>query len=83
MLTVAEAAVRACVSEGVIRGWISSGQLPHYRLGMPGRRGKIVIEVEDLDGVLASFKVGKKKPEPPKAPAPRPPVLKHLSLRPS
>lgn len=78
MLTVAEAATRASVCESVVRGWIKSGQLPHYRLGM--KRGKIAIAVEDLDGLLASFKVGKKQPEPVKAPAPRPSSFKHLKL---
>jgi excisionase family DNA binding protein len=79
MLTVAEAATRACVSEGLIRQWVADGTLPHYRLGARGKRGKIMIAVEDLDGALASFKVSKKEPEPRKAPAPRH-AFKHLKL---
>lgn len=79
MLTVAEAAKHARVCESIIRQWVASGALPHYRLGAQGKRGKIMIEVEDLDGVLASFKVSKREPEPKKAPAPKH-VLKHLRL---
>jgi excisionase family DNA binding protein len=77
-LTVKEAAARASVCESVIRGWIKSGLLPHYRLGLPGRRGKIVIEVEDLDGMLANFKVSGPAPKP--APKSKPITLKHLRL---
>ncbi len=57
MLTVAEAAARACVSESLIYAWCSDGTLPHTRIGRKGRRGHIRISVEDLDGVLAAFKV--------------------------
>jgi hypothetical protein len=80
MMTVAEAAVHACVCESIIRQWIASGVLAHYRLGAPGRRGKIVIAVEDLDSVLATFKVSKKEPEPAKAPAPPRSAFQHLKL---
>ena len=81
MLTVKEAAERACVSESLVRGWVRDGSLPHFRLGAKGRRGKIAIAPEDLDGLLASFKVTQPQPAPVKAPAPRKPVLKHLRLR--
>jgi hypothetical protein len=72
VLSVAKAAEHACVCESIIRSWIADGTLPHYRLGKKGTRGKIVIAVEDLDGVLANFRVEKRKPEPVKAPAPKP-----------
>ena len=71
MLTVAEAAVHACVCESMIRQWIKEGTLPHFRFGAAGKRGKILIQVEDLDGVMASFKVSKREPEPKAAPAPK------------
>jgi len=58
-LSVAESAVHAKVSEALIRQWVKEGTLPHFRLGAKGKRGKIAIAVEDLDGVLASFKVRK------------------------
>ena len=75
-MTVAQAAGYACVSETIIRGWLGDG-LPHFRLGAKGRRGKIMIAVEDLDGWLAAFKVASKGPEPVKAPA----RSRHVSLK--
>ncbi len=80
MLTVAEAARHACVCESMIRQWVRDGTLPHYRLGAKGKRGKIAIAVEDLDGVLAGFKVAKRGPEPIKASAPVRHIFKHLKL---
>ncbi len=80
MLTVKQAAERACVSEGLIRGWVAAGQLPHFRLGAKGKRGKIIIDETDLDGVLASFKVGRKEPEPKLAPAAPRSAFHHLKL---
>jgi excisionase family DNA binding protein len=81
MLTVAEAAVHARVSEAMIRQWVAEGTLPHYRLGAKGKRGKIMIEESDLDGVLASFKVGPKEQGAARKPAPTPkPVLRHIRL---
>ena len=56
VLTVKEAALRACVCEALVREWVASGQLAHYRLGAKGRRGKIMIAVEDLDGLLAELR---------------------------
>lgn len=64
MLTVAQAALRACVSKSLVYAWCEDGTLPHVRVGRAGKRGKILIAPEDLDGVLAAFKVGAK-------PAPR------------
>lgn len=81
MLSVKEAAERACVSESLIYSWCADGSLPHYRLGKKGARGKIAIAAEDLDGLLASFKVGKKEPEPKAAPALPAPKLKLRHLR--
>lgn len=80
MLTVAEAAERADVSESIVRSWVTAGLLPHFRLGAPGKRGKIAIAVEDLDALLASFKVVVMKPKP--APDPKPPetAFKHLKM---
>jgi excisionase family DNA binding protein len=59
VLTVKEAAIRACVSESLIYAWCAEGTLPHLRVGRTGKRGHIRIAVEDLDGVLAAFKVSK------------------------
>ena len=79
MLTVKQSAAHACVCESIIRRWIAAGRLPHYRLGGPGRRGKIMIEVEDLDGLLASFKLAETKPGPARK-APASSSFKHLKL---
>jgi hypothetical protein len=86
-LTVSEAAGRACVCDNVVRAWVAAGLLPALRLGMPGRRGKIMIDPDDLDQCLASFKTTATPPPPRPAgagprPAPRPssPHLKRLSL---
>jgi excisionase family DNA binding protein len=78
MLTVAEAAQHARVCESIVRGWLKSGQLPHYRVGAKGKRGKIVIAIEDLEGLMSSFKVKKKEPEPKRVPVRT--SFKHLRL---
>jgi excisionase family DNA binding protein len=81
-VTVREAAKHACVCESIVRSWVSSGQLPHSRVGTLGKRGKILIAEEDLDGFLANFKVEKKGPEQKAAPAPVPitPLYRHVRL---
>ncbi len=65
MMTVAEAAQRACVSESLVYAWCNDGTLPHTRVGRKGKRGHIRIAIEDLDGLMASFKIAT-----PPAPAP-------------
>lgn len=77
-LTVKQAAAYCSVCESVVRGWVSSGKLPHYRLGLG--RGKIVIDREDLDALLATFKVGARESEPAESPAPSLASFKHLKL---
>jgi hypothetical protein len=64
VLDVKKAALHATVSEALIRLWVKEGTLPHYRFGGKGKRGKILIEVEDLDHVMATFKVGSSKLRP-------------------
>ena len=64
MSSVRQAAVRACVSESLIYAWCAEGTLPHTRVGRRGKRGSIRIAAEDLDGVLAAFKVGAKSGRP-------------------
>ena len=70
-LTVAEAAARAAVSESLVYAWCADGTLPHSRLGRKGKRGTIRIAVEDLDGVLAAFKVSKPSASAPASSATR------------
>jgi len=62
VLTIRQAALKACVCESVVRGWVRDGRLAHYRLGGRGKAGKILIAAEDLDGRLANFKVGARPP---------------------
>ncbi len=82
MMSVKEAAAYCCVCSGLVRAWVASGRLPHLRVGMPNKRGKILIQRDDLDALLAQFKVGASVPEQPKPLPPTPPAfkLKHLKL---
>jgi len=45
------------VSVSLIYLWIEEKELPHYRLGGKGRRGRIVIDEDDFAAFLASRKV--------------------------
>lgn len=57
-LSVKQAAERAGVSESLIYQWTTvEKRLPHYRMGSRGKRGKLVIESDDLDAFVASLKV--------------------------
>jgi excisionase family DNA binding protein len=79
-LTVRQAAQRAGVSTKLIYQWTTGEKrLPHFRLGGKGRRGKVVIESEDLDAFLAAQKV-EGGTEPPPAPKPATPLSRHLKL---
>lgn len=80
MLTVKQAAKHACVCESIVRSWVRTGQLPHFRLGAKGRRGKIAIAVEDLDALLAEFRIAKREPEPRKATVPVKSAFRHLRI---
>lgn len=79
-LSVKQAAKRAGVSPGVVYAWIAAKSLPCYRLGMPGKRGKVLIEEADLDRFLASCKVEAAGPERRQAAPARTPELKHLKF---
>lgn len=63
-MSVKQAAAHATVSESIVRAWVASGGLAHYRLGAPGKRGAIKIKVEDLDAFLARQRVEKAVPVP-------------------
>ena len=79
-LNVKAAAERAGVCISVLYAWCAAGQLPHYRLGLPGRRGKVLIDEGDLDEFLNRCKVGSAAdPEPPPD-SPRAVKLTHLRL---
>jgi excisionase family DNA binding protein len=56
-LTPKEAADYAGVSDSMIYQWCDERRLAHYRVGGKGRRGKILIDPDDLDAVLASCRI--------------------------
>jgi excisionase family DNA binding protein len=56
-LTIKQAASRAGVSASLMYQWCQERRLTHYRVGGQGRRGKILIDPQDLDSFLASLKV--------------------------
>ncbi|MDZ4858027.1 MAG: helix-turn-helix domain-containing protein [Candidatus Hydrogenedentes bacterium] len=74
MLTVKEAAKRLGICQSIVYQLCASGSLPHYRIGAPGKRGKVLIESGELDAFLADHRQGSKQP-----PA-RPLKLEHLTL---
>src|SRR5205807_319826 len=55
-LTPAECAERARSSVSLVYAWCRAGVLTHYRLGRPGKRGRIVIDEQDFEAFLATMK---------------------------
>ena len=60
-LTVREVVERldGKVSASMVYQWVEEERLPHYRLGGEGRRGKILIDEEDLRQFLDGCRVGR------------------------
>lgn len=79
MLSVRQAAEKAGVCPSLVYGWVANGELPHFRLGAKGRRGKVAIAEADLDAFLSSRK-RKGRRETPPSPKKPPIRLKHLGL---
>lgn len=48
-LTARQAAERAGVSLSLVYLLCEERRLPHYRIGSEGKRGRILIDAEDLD----------------------------------
>ena len=63
----------------VVYALAAAREIGHYRVGQPGRRGKIMFLRADLDAYLASRRVEEKGPAAPK-PRPAKTVFKHLQL---
>jgi excisionase family DNA binding protein len=55
-MRVKEAATKAEVSPALVYHWVSTGLLPHYRVGRGGTRGGIRIADADLDDFLATLR---------------------------
>jgi excisionase family DNA binding protein len=56
-LTAKQAAARAGVSPGLVYAWCEARRLPHYRMPGRGRRGKLLIDADELDAFLAASRV--------------------------
>ncbi len=82
MMTVKEAAARACVSESLIYAWCQAGVLPHARFGRTGRRGTIRIEAADLETVIQTMKASGAPRGGNRRAVPNHPPLKHIKLQP-
>ena len=79
MLTPRQAAERVGVSLSLVYQWVESRQLPHYRAGAKGKRGKILIAEADLNAFWESLKVAAATCEKKMPPPPMPQVkLKHV-----
>jgi excisionase family DNA binding protein len=85
-LSVTEAAEYLGTCPSVVYGLVNQKAIPHYRIGLPGRRGKIVLLKSDLDAHLARCRVEGEEPKMPRrATPPRHPVpvkLRHIDLSP-
>lgn len=57
MLTVKQAADRAGVSPALVYQWCDERRLVHYRLGGQGKRGKVMIDPDDLAAFLETCRV--------------------------
>jgi excisionase family DNA binding protein len=64
-LTIKQAAVAADVSESLVYQWCQERRLPHYRFGGSGKRGRILIDDEELKTFLASCRVPAGEQAPP------------------
>ncbi len=51
-LTPKQAAAKAGVSASLIYTWCAEQRLAHFRLGAEGRRGRILIDPDDLEKLI-------------------------------
>lgn len=56
-LTVRQAAEMAQVSVALVYQWCDEKRLPHYRFGGDGRRGRILINANDLTKFIEGCRV--------------------------
>lgn len=62
-MSVIKAAKYLGVCEGVVYALCEGKALAHYRVGQPGKRGRIVILKSDCDAYLATHRVEAEGPE--------------------
>lgn len=58
LMTPKEAADRIGVSPSLVYQWIDEQRLAHYRFGGEGRRGRILIDPDDLIHFMQTCRVG-------------------------
>jgi excisionase family DNA binding protein len=56
-VTIKQAAERTGLSTSLLYQVCAERRLPHFRLGRAGKRGKILIEEDDLDAFMAAARV--------------------------
>jgi excisionase family DNA binding protein len=81
MLTPREAAKRVGVSVSLIYAWVEARLIPHYRAGLRGRGGKILIAEGDLLTFWESLKVHVAPAERPRTAQPKARIkFRHLKF---
>jgi excisionase family DNA binding protein len=81
MLTPREAAKRIGVSVSLVYAWVEAKLIPHYRAGLKGRGGKILIAEGDLLAFWESLKVEAAPRERRLSPPPKTKIkFKHLKV---
>jgi Helix-turn-helix domain len=58
-VTVKDAGKHAGVSPALIYQWCQEQRLPHYRFGSEGRRGRILIDIADLEKFMQECRVAR------------------------
>ncbi len=56
--TVAEVAAMLGVPRSTVRGWTEMGVLPVYRIGLAGKRGRVLIPVDAFEELLLRSRFG-------------------------
>ena len=57
MLSVKDAAARLRVSKSLVYEWCKDRRLTHVRLGKGGKRGRILIRLDDLEKLIREQQV--------------------------
>ena len=69
LMTVKQAMQKTGISQSLLYALCGEGRLPHYRIGTGGRRGKVMIDEDDLSAFLSRCRIAGLPPQaPPTAP---------------